>query len=148
MPPAAGVPQVTWRNSLNGAVGTATGTTNWSAGLGLLPGDNVITVNAVDGAGRQANDVLTVTYTAPAQAPTPSLSLGGKLYASGRWMKAYLTWSGNVQGRYIDVYLNGSQVTRTWNDGSTTESLRGSGPFKYYVCVAGTNVCSNTVTLQ
>ena len=153
---SAGVRQVTWRNSLNGAVGTATGTTAWSAGMTLLPGANVLTVTVVDGAGGQATDILTVTYTAPPPAPAPvppapapapsSLTLSGRLYASGRWVKAYLEW-GNTDGRFIDVYLNGSRVDRTSNDGSTTDSPRGSGPFTYRVCVTGTNICSNTVTL-
>jgi hypothetical protein len=148
---SAGVKQVTWRNSLNGAAGTAAGTTNWSAGMALLPGTNIITVVAVDGVGNQASDVVTVTYTAPAPvpapAPTPSLTLTGRLYASGRWVKAYLEWNTGVAGRYIDIYLNGSNVNRTTNDGSTTESPRGSGPYTYHVCVTGTNICSNTVTL-
>jgi hypothetical protein len=152
----AGVSQVTWQNSLGGA-GTATGTTAWNAGtVTLLPGNNVITVTAVDTSGNRATAVLTVTYSVPAPAPapappppaptTPSLTLSGRLYASGRWAKAYLQWS-NVQGRYIDIYLNGSRVDRTSNDGSTTETVRGSGPFNYRVCVTGTSTCSNTITL-
>jgi len=148
---SAGVTQVTWQNSLTGAFGAATGTTSWSAGITLLPGSNLITVKAVDAVGNQATDVLTVTYTAPAPAPapapTPSLTLGGRLYTSGRWVKAYLQWS-SVAGRYIDVYLNGSRVDRVSNDGSTTESPRSSGPVTYTVCVSGTNVCSNTLTLR
>jgi hypothetical protein len=151
---AAGVTQVTWQNSLSGAFGTAAGTTNWSAGMTLSVGTNVITVKAVDGVGNQATDVLTVTYTAPPPppappppAPNPSLTLSGRLSTSGRWVKAYLQWS-SVEGRYIDVYLNGSRVDRTANDGSTTDTPRSSGPITYRVCVTGTTVCSNTLTLR
>jgi len=144
-----GVTQVTWQNSLGGS-GTATGTTTWSAAMTLQLGTNVITVTARDAAGNPATDVLSVTYSAPppspAPAPTPSISLSGRLYASGRWMKAYLQWS-SVQGRYLDIYLNGSRVDRVSNDGSTTESPRGSGPYDYRVCVTGTTTCSNTITL-
>ena len=144
-----GVTQVTWQNSLGGS-GTATGTTTWSAAMTLQLGTNVITVTALDAAGNPATDVLSVTYSAPppspAPAPTPSISLSGRLYASGRWMKAYLQWS-SVQGRYLDIYLNGSRVDRVSNDGSTTESPRGSGPYDYRVCVTGTTTCSNTITL-
>ena len=144
-----GVTQVTWQNSLGGS-GTATGTTTWSAAMTLQLGTNVITVTARDAAGNPATDVLSVTYSAPppppSPAPTPSISLSGRLYASGRWMKAYLQWS-SVQGRYLDIYLNGSRVDRVSNDGSTTESPRGSGPYDYRVCVTGTTTCSNTITL-
>jgi len=116
----------------------------------LQLGTNVITVTARDAAGNPATDVLSVTYSAPppppSPAPTPSISLSGRLYASGRWMKAYLQWS-SVQGRYLDIYLNGSRVDRVSNDGSTTESPRGSGPYDYRVCVTGTTTCSNTITL-
>lgn len=142
-----GVTQVTWQNSLGGS-GTATGTTTWSAAMALQLGTNVITVTALDAAGNGSTDVLSVTYSvpSPAPAPTPSLSLSGRLYASGRWMKAYLQWS-SAPGRYLDIYLNGSRVDRVSNDGSTTESPRGSGPYNYRVCVTGTTTCSNTITL-
>jgi hypothetical protein len=147
----AAVTQVTWQNSLGGS-GVASGTSAWNATVPMLLGTNVITVTATDAAGNRATDVLTVTYTlaspapAPAPVPTPSITLSGRLYSSGRWVKAYLQWS-RVQGRYIDIYLNGSRVDRTSNDGSTTQSPRGSGPFYYRVCVSGTSTCSNTIML-
>jgi hypothetical protein len=145
-----GVMQVSWQNDRGGS-GTASGTGTWSVtGMTLSLGTNVITVIARDAAGNQASDVLTVSYSAPAPAPiptpTPSIVLSGRLYESGRWVKAYLQWS-IIQGRYIDVYRNGSRINRTSNDGSTSDSARGSGPFNYRVCVSGTNVCSNTLTL-
>ena len=147
-----GVTQVSWRNDRGGS-GTASGTGTWSVtGMTLSLGTNVITVIARDAAGNQASDVLTVSYAAPAAepapvpTPTPSIVLSGRLYSSGRWMKAYLQWS-NVTGRYIDVYRNGTRINRTSNDGSTTDSPRGTGPFNYQVCVSETNICSNTLTL-
>jgi putative Ig domain-containing protein/fibronectin type III domain protein/Big-like domain-containing protein len=148
-----GVTQVTWQNSLGGASGTATGTGNWSvAAVPLQPGSNVITVVARDAAGNQSSDVLTVSYSAPqpapVPAPTPSLTLSGRLYSSGRWAKAYLEWS-SVQGRYIDIYQNGSKVDTKYNSGSTTENVKGNGPYLYKVCVSGSpNVCSNSITLS
>ena len=140
-----GVTQVTWQNSLGGS-GTATGTTTWSAAMTLQLGTNVITVMARDAAGNASTDVLSVTYSAPTVPASTSISLSGRLYSSGRWMKAYLQWS-SAQGRYIDIYLNGSKVDRVSNDGSTTENPRGSGPYDYRVCISGTSTCSNTITL-
>jgi putative Ig domain-containing protein/fibronectin type III domain protein/glucodextranase-like protein/Big-like domain-containing protein len=140
-----GVTQVTWQNSLGGS-GTATGTTTWSAAMTLQLGTNVITVTARDAAGNASTDVLSVTYSAPTAPASTSISLSGRLYSSGRWMKAYLQWS-SAPGRYIDIYLNGSKVDRVSNDGSTTENPRGSGPYDYRVCISGTSTCSNTITL-
>ena len=59
-----GVRQVTWSNSLGGS-GTATGTTNWSASIGLRKGSNLLTITARDAAGNLATDTISVTYSAP-----------------------------------------------------------------------------------
>jgi hypothetical protein len=64
----AGVTQVSWVNDRGGS-GTATGTTNWSAGVALQAGSNVLTVTARDAANNTATDVVTVTLTVNA-APT------------------------------------------------------------------------------
>jgi hypothetical protein len=62
-----GVTLVVWSNSQGGG-GTATGTTNWTINnIELQPGQNVITVTAMDAAGNQTNETLNVTYT-----PVPS----------------------------------------------------------------------------
>jgi hypothetical protein len=58
------VTQVTWSNSLGGS-GTATGTTNWSASIGLRKGLNLLTITARDAAGNLATDTISVTYSAP-----------------------------------------------------------------------------------
>jgi hypothetical protein len=61
-----GVTQVTWRNSLDGSSGMATGTTSWTAnGIVLQPGANVLTVTARDAAGNTATDIVTVTLSVP-----------------------------------------------------------------------------------
>ena len=72
-----GVVQVRWASD-KGSTGTATGTTSWSAtAIPLVPGSNVITITAVDAAGNQGTDSLTVTYTAPAPTDTtlPTISI-------------------------------------------------------------------------
>jgi hypothetical protein len=59
-----GVTQVSWAND-RGGLGTASGTTAWTAaGIALLSGQNVITVTVRDAAGNTSTDVLTVTYNA------------------------------------------------------------------------------------
>jgi len=56
-----GVRQVTWSNSLGGS-GTATGTTNWSASIGLRKGLNLLTITARDADGNLATDRIAVSY--------------------------------------------------------------------------------------
>jgi hypothetical protein len=56
-----GVFQVAWFNDRGGA-GIATGTTDWSVpSIPLLPGQNVITVTAIDTNGNASQDTLTVS---------------------------------------------------------------------------------------
>src|SRR5256886_4904101 len=60
------VTQVTWTNS-QGASGTATGTTSWTAsGIALLVGTNGLTVTARDAAGNTKTVSLTVTLSGTA----------------------------------------------------------------------------------
>jgi Putative Ig domain len=72
-----GVSQVRW-SSDRGPSGMASGTTNWSvSGIPLSSGSNVITITALDAAGNQGTDALTVTYTtttADTTRPTISIS--------------------------------------------------------------------------
>lgn len=55
----------------------ASGTTNWSvSGIPLSSGSNVITITALDAAGNQGTDALTVTYTTPtADTTRPTISI-------------------------------------------------------------------------
>ncbi|HEU4693836.1 MAG TPA: Ig-like domain-containing protein [Vicinamibacterales bacterium] len=144
-----GITQVVWSNDRGGS-GTATGTGNWSvSAIALQSGTNVITVTARDAAGNQASDVLTVTSALASAPPSSELVLAGQLYSSGGWSKALLQWRWPTQrGKKIDVYRDGMRLTRTSNDGSYTDSVRGTGPFNYRICVAWTSICSNVVTLS
>ena len=79
-----GVVQVRWASD-KGGNGTATGTTSWSVnGIPLVAGSNVITITALDAAGNQGTDSLTVTYTAPAPTDTtlPSVSISSPTTSS------------------------------------------------------------------
>jgi hypothetical protein len=141
-----GVTAVTWSNDRGGS-GFSSGTTSWSVPtVNLQSGTNVITVTAQDAAGNVGKDVLTVTYSAPAQTPSTTLTLTGQLLSSGKWMKASLQWS-QIKSKYMDVYLNGKWASRTSNDGSDVESPKGYPPYNYKVCVPYTTTCSNTITL-
>jgi hypothetical protein len=64
-----GVTQVRWASD-RGSNGVASGTTNWSAGIPLVSGANVITITALDAAGNPGTDSLTVTMTVPVPSDT------------------------------------------------------------------------------
>ncbi len=74
---ASGISSVAWSNN-KGGNGTANGTAKWTAlWITLLPGENVITVTATDGAGNTGTDAITVTYAKslpPTPTPTPARS--------------------------------------------------------------------------
>jgi hypothetical protein len=71
---------VTWTNDRNqgflGGSGAAHGTATWDVSYIVLePGQNVITVTAADGSGHTGTDTLTVTYSPPAAAGYPAITL-------------------------------------------------------------------------
>lgn len=59
-----------------------------------------------------------------------------------------LSWSG-ASSPNIDIYRNGVVVATTGNDGFYTDSLggRGHATYTYQVCNAGSQTCSNQVTV-
>ena len=62
--------------------------------------------------------------------------------------KADLQWSGATSTN-VDVFRNGALLVTTANDGFYTDNIdqRGGGSYTYQVCEAGTNTCSNQVTI-
>jgi hypothetical protein len=59
-----------------------------------------------------------------------------------------LTWSGATSTN-VDIHRNGPVIATTANDGFYTDSpgTRGHGTYTYQVCNAGTQTCSNQVTV-
>ena len=57
-------------------------------------------------------------------------------------------WSGASSNR-VDIYRNGARIATTANDGLYTDRIsgHGSGSFTYQVCNAGSQTCSNQVTV-
>jgi hypothetical protein len=73
--PAGGIARVQWANSRGGS-GTASGTSQWSAGsIALQPGANLLTVTAFDTRGASASKTLTVTYTFGNDTVAPTLGI-------------------------------------------------------------------------
>lgn len=57
------VDRVEWSNVASGAAGTCTGTTSWSETVGLVSGENLVTITAYDTSENSSTDQITITYT-------------------------------------------------------------------------------------
>ena len=109
---------VTWSTS-DGQSGTATGTNSWSiTNLPLSEGDTTITVTAVDTAGNQGQDVITVSYSAPdTTAPSVVISspTSGDTYTSDQ---AAINLAGSASDN-----VSVSQVTWSASDGQSGTAI-------------------------
>ena len=86
----------------------------------------------------------------PTPTPTPGpITLSARGRKVGGINTVRLTWSG-ANSTNIDVYRNGVVVVTTANDGSYIESTGDAGraQYVYKVCEAGTQTCSNEVTVR
>ena len=78
-----------------------------------------------------------------------NIVLTGRGKAIGGIDTSRLTWTG-ASASNIDVYRNGIVIATVPNTGRYTDStgVTGRARFMYMVCDAGTNTCSNTVTVR
>jgi PKD repeat protein len=105
-----------------------------------------LTVTDDDGAENSASQNVSVTAPSP---PSAGITLSATGYKVRGVQHTDLTWSGATSAS-IDVYRNGSRIATTANDGSYTDSIgqRGGGSYAYRVCEAGTQTCSEEVTVK
>jgi hypothetical protein len=89
----------------------------------------------------------TVTPTAT-PTPTPAITLTANGYIVNGKRRADLSWSGASSNK-VDIYRNGGRTVTTANDGFYTDRIpgHGQGSFTYQVCNAGSQTCSNQVTV-
>jgi YVTN family beta-propeller protein len=86
----------------------------------------------------------------PTATPTPGpIHLVGQPRRIGGINISRLQWTGATSTN-VDVYRDGSVIATTPNDGSYDDSTGTSGQasFMYQVCEAGTETCSNSVTVD
>ncbi|TRW48533.1 S8 family serine peptidase [Aliidiomarina halalkaliphila] len=78
-----------------------------------------------------------------------SITLSASTYKVQGRARADLTWSG-ADSSSVTIFRNGSSVATVANTGSYTDvtNLRGSGTLTYKVCEAGTQTCSDDVTVS
>jgi PKD repeat protein len=101
-----------------------------------------LTVADDDGATGNTSQSVTVSSGGGFTLSVSSYKVKGVKYAD-------LTWSGATSVN-VDVYRDGSAIATTANDGLYTDGPlgKGGGSNTFKVCEAGTNTCSNTVTVN
>ena len=124
----------------DGSTSTATNPSHSFASDGTY----TVSLTVTDNGGATNTSSQTVTVSAPAGSIT--LSASGRRV--NRTAYADLTWSGATTSN-VDVYRNNALRATTANDGSHTDTVgkNKTGTYTYRVCNAGTNVCSNTVSV-
>ena len=139
------------RAALNNAAVHINSTQCGSAG----PPNNVYGWGRVDIFAAVTSATPTPTPTAtPTPTPTPtatpgSILLRGQGKKLGGINTSRLKWRGATSTN-VDVYRNGLVIVTTPNDGMYDDSTgtTGQASFMYKVCEAGTQNCSNTVTVN
>ena len=91
----------------------------------------------------------TATATATATATPGPIQLRGQGKKLGGINTSRLKWRGATSAN-VDVYRDGVVIATTPNDGLYDDSTgtTGQASFMYKVCEAGTQTCSNTVTVN
>jgi hypothetical protein len=92
----------------------------------------------------------TATATATPTATPGQITLGGRGYKVQGQQRVDLSWNGATSNN-IDIYRNGVVITTVPNiPGFYTDRIgaRGKGTYTYRVCGAGSQNCSNQVTVK
>ena len=123
-----------------------------STGSGATPsriyaaaGTYAVSLTVTDNGGATGSVSQNVTVTAPAS----GINLTVTGYKVKGLAKADLSWTGATAAQ-IDIYRNGSKIATPANTGAYTDNInqKGAGSYTYKVCEAGTNTCSNEVTVN
>ncbi|SEA62107.1 S8 family serine peptidase [Alkalimonas amylolytica] len=78
-----------------------------------------------------------------------SIQLDAFTYKVSGRVRTDLSWSG-ASSSQMDIFRNNSKVATVNNSGSYTDvtNIRGGGSLTYRICEAGTNTCSDSVTVN
>lgn len=139
--------KMTWRSTIDGPLGMGSSFTRT-----LSSGSHTVTAEVSDSAGVKTSRSVAITVTSPVSSPPPpstTLWLAAKGYKLKGNQRVDLSWTGGTTAG-VDVYRNGTLVTRTSNDGAFTDAIneKGKGQYTYLVCESGTSTCSNSVSVK
>ena len=125
--------------------GASVGSGNLVSSLLSVAGVHTYVAKVTDNAGAQAQSQVSITVTALATPPpTATLTYTQATLGNGT-QRVYLTWTG-LTGTKMDEYRNNVKVYTGANRGTIYNNApAGPGTYYYFVCNAGTSVCTNTV---
>jgi hypothetical protein len=125
--------------------GASLGSGSQLSSLLSVTGIHTYVAKVTDNAGAQAQSQVSITVTAAAPPAPATLTFRQAVLGNGT-RRVYLTWTGLTGGK-IDEYRNNVKVYTGTNRGSVTDNVPGPGTYYYFVCTAGTSVCTNTVSV-
>jgi len=107
-----------------------------------------VTLTVTDNGGATASTSQNVTVSDSTPPPSGFTLSGTGTKVQGRW-RADLSWSGSAASQ-ITVVRENSNIATVANSGTYTDqtNFRGGGSLTYRVCEAGTETCSNSVTID
>ncbi|MBW6466857.1 MAG: S8 family serine peptidase, partial [Brevefilum sp.] len=128
------------------------GSDSWSISwvtTGYADGSHTVKATATDTAGQTASHSVSVTVDNDGGGTTDPILLSANGYKVKGKKYVDLNWTGAISTN-VDVFRNNTIYTTTANDGAyTTGSLGvGGGSDTFKICEAGTNTCSNEVTIN
>ena len=109
-----------------------------------------VSLTVTDNDGDTGSTSKSVSVSDGDPVPPGEITLSADGYkVQGRW-RADLSWTPSGTSENLDVYRDGSVIATTQNNGSYTDAtnFRGGGSLTYKVCEAGTDTCSNMVTVE
>jgi M6 family metalloprotease-like protein len=109
----------------------------------LSDGTHVIAASVTDSDGNTTQSDITITVGSAS-----NITLTVSSQVKGRNTLADLVWSG-VSTAQVDIYLNGSLLVTTGNDGAYRHNFgkNPTGTYDFKICDEGTNNCSTIETL-
>jgi aqualysin 1 len=113
-------------------------------------GTYTVSLSVKNNAGKTSSSTQSVTVTAPPPPPTPPaavivLTAQQRREITGKYVD--LAWTGTTATR-VEIFRNNKRLATTANDGEYSDRFFLAGTYTYTVCEAGTEICSNAVTVE
>ncbi|WP_232772574.1 S8 family serine peptidase [Psychromonas sp. Urea-02u-13] len=110
-----------------------------------------VTLTVTDDKGASDFSLQDITVS-DAQEVNPDITLSFSTETVGRNIEVTLTWENAPEGQ-VEIYRDKTDSDKTKkittaNDGFYEDLLRKNGSYDYKVCVLGTSVCSNQITVD
>ncbi|WP_232293485.1 S8 family serine peptidase [Stigmatella aurantiaca] len=104
-----------------------------------------VSLSVKNSAGKTGTKTQVITVTAPP--PPVVMSLTASTWRDFTGKHVDLSWSGTTTSK-VDIFRNNKRLATTPNDGTYADRFFLAGTYIYKVCKAGTNTCTNQVTVR